>query len=560
MLNKKTLSLKMNKSFVLPSDAPFTPVDQTLRTPVDPPNNASSYFPQPPNHSLYSNPQYNESDDILTDVDEPSSKVMRSYSVAFTPLFDSLVLNIYTHILSLPTTTPFLGAVPPSGLVSRVANETFHSLLKNTAADSSVVYDTQSMLSLDHLRNHAYQPIFLQLIRKRLIDLCTVQRASNLLLPQFTSVQVPVPVGAPPVSGQTGSANGICNGAQYNNNANGYNGGNAAASHAVYNGGGLRQLSISNLLLNEQNVSNYNQLLAQVAQVAALNNSRLRLSSLSLRKHSLTRNNSYTGSNWLHVGNVQNIRSSGANGLGMNPDFCASNESLQLMHDYVPQAFIRLGALLSNLTQTAPNWNQNTPSTGFNSMMLDYHTPPSSVKSSILLGSTPPSVVGNRDTICLNSLGAAAEYEEFTQLLMRSRSSSRGNVGGLFPKPLTINTDTSNFVLSMNHGMPHGGSNGANGHINNGNNGAVLGETLNSPFVSATIPTEDVGYFGSNGHFSGLGNVLPGLGGLRSGPLIPESPGKDSPMANGNNKINLPGQYSLSEKKRDSLKLKRGIH
>lgn len=554
MLNKKTLSLKMNKSLALPpTDAPFTPVEQTLRTPVDPPNQMS-YFPQPPAPTLYSNPQYNESDDILTDIDEPTPKAMRNYSVSFTPLFDSLVMNVYSHIVSLPTTTPFLGSVPPSGLVSRVANETFHSLIKNTAVDNYAVYDTQSMLSHDHLKNHAYQPIFLQLIRKRLIDLCSVQRLSNMPLPQITSVQVPVPSGAGQgVTAGSQASNGSFNGANGSFNGSSY-GSNAAnaAPHSVYNGSGLRQLSISNLLLNEQNVTNYNQLLAQAAQMVALNNSRLRLSSLNLRKHSLTRNNSYSGNNWLHVGNVQNIRPNAPNTLGMNPEFGASSDSLQLMHDYVPQAFIRQGVLLASLTLAGGSWNQGVPATGFNSMMLDYQTPSSSVKSSILLGSS-----GNRDAVSLSSQVAASDCEECTQLIMRSRSLSRGNVGGLFPKPLTINTDTSGFVLN---GLPQVGSIGSIGSNGQGSYGAVLGETLHSPFVSATIPTEDVGYFGANGQSSSLGNILPSLNGLRSGPLIPESPGKDVPMANGNNKINLPGQFSLSEKKRDSLKLKRGIH
>lgn len=547
MANKKTLSLKMNKSFPTAPDAPFTPIDQTLCTPVDPPNQMLYFPPPPPASSFYNNPQCNESDDILTDVDEPQNRVMRSYSVSFTPLFDQLVMNIYSHILSLPTTTPFLGTVPPSGLVSRVANETIHSLIKNTAADQGPappVYDTQSMLNYDHLKNQSYQPIILQLIRKRLIDLCSVQhRTSSSGLPQITSVQVPVPVQA---SGNFTPASQMT---QQHNQPPAF-----SNPQAVYNGLGLRQLSISNLLLNEQNVSNFqSQQLAQAAQaaqVAALNNSRLRLSSLSLRKHSLTRNNSYSGSNWLHVGNVLNIR---PNALGMNPEFGASNESLQLMHDFVPQAFItRLGNSLANLNQPAGNWG---PANGFNSMMLDYQTPPSSAKSSILLGSTPSSVVSNRDNLCLNGAAAAAEYEEFTQQLMRLRSSSRGTaMNGLFPKPLTINTEAPNFLLNMTNGAMHGNFNGTNGAGQNG-----IGETLNSPFVSATTPLEDVGYFGS-GNLAGSGNVLPGLHGLRTGPLIAESPGKDVPITNGNNKINLPGQFSLSEKKRDSLKLKRGIH
>lgn len=555
MLNKKTLSLKMNKVFQQPPlDAPFTPVDQTLSTPIDPPNQ-TLYFPPPP--SFYSNPQCNESDDILTDVDEPLNRVMRSYSVTFTPVFDQLVLGIYSHILSLPTTTPFSGTIPPSGLVSRVANETIHSLIKNSS-EPQPVYDSHNMLCHDHLKNQALQPIILQLIRKRLLDLCSLQHRSSSLagVPQATSVQVSVPVqnglnGQAPQTHLNGGATPLGQLSQP------YNQSPANANPlAVYNGLGLRQLLISNLLLNEQNVSTFQSqqlaLAAQAAQVAALNNSRSRLSSLSLRKHSLTRNNSYSGSNWLHVGNVQNIRPNAPNSLGMNPEFAASNESLQLMHDFVPQAFIqRLANLLANLNQSAGNWG---PQQGFNSMMLDYQTPPSSAKSSILLGSTPPSVLGNRDPICLNGSTAAAEYEEFTQQLMRSRSSSRGNaVNGLFPKPLTINTEASNFLLNMNNAHGNYNGNGMNGGLNGG-----LGETLNSPFVSATTPLEDVGYFGA-GSLTG-GSVLPGLHGLRNGPLIPESPGKEVPITNGNNKINLPGQFSLSEKKRDSLKLKRGIH
>lgn len=530
-MNKKTLSLKMNKSWQPPpADTPFTPVDQTMRTPVDPPNHAS-YFPPPPApgnqaSSFYSNPQCGDSDDVLTDVDEPGSKVMRNYSVLFTPLFDLLVMGIYSHILSLPTTTPFLGTVPPSGLVSRVANETIHSLIKNTGDETAPppLYDLQCILNHDHLKSHAYQPIILQLIRKRLLDLCQVlqSRSASSALPQVTCVQVAVACGP------------ACS--SFSSNLH------SSAAALIYNNLGIRQLSISNLLLNEQNVANFQS--PQLAQVAALNNSRLRLSSLNLRKHSLTRNNSYSGSNWLHVGNVQNVR---PNALGMNPEFAASNESLQLMHDYVPQAFIsRLGNLLANLALTVGNWG---PQPGFNSMMLDYQTPPSSAKSSILLGSTPPSVIANRDGI---NISGPVEYDEFTQLLMRSRSSSRGNGAGLFPKPLTINTDASNFLLSMN--SQHGAAFG-NGY---GGQNAMALDALNSPFVSATTPSEEVGYFGA--YNPGLGNVLPGLNGLRSGPLIPESPGKDTPMANGNNKINLPGQFSLSEKKRDSLKLKRGIH
>ena len=66
--------------------------------------------------------------------------------------------------------------------------------------------------------------------------------------------------------------------------------------------------------------------------------------------------------------------------------------------------------------------------------------------------------------------------------------------------------------------------------------------TLDSPFMSATTPSEEVGYF-MNGTASGFPLFL--------GVVPQEEPKKD---------VNLPANVSLSEKKRDSLKLKRGIH
>lgn len=340
MLNKKTLTLKTSKTL---DDAPLTPVDQTLRTPLDPPNNhQASYF------NLYNHPQYAELDDLLTDVDEPAGRSLKNYLLTFTPVFDQLVLAIYLDILLLPTTTPFLGSVPPLGLVSKVAHETMILLLRN--ASDQPVYDTQSVLSPDFLKNHAYQPIILQLIRKRFLDLCAAQKQPQLLS-ACTSVLVPAP-----------------------NNVYAARGG---------------QLSILNLLLNEQNVNSYlQQQPTLAAQAAAL--SRLRLSSLNLRKHSLTRNNSYNGSNWLHVGNLLNIRPN-AN-LGMHADQNASTDSLQLMHDFVPRAFIQR----NNLSLALLGQPQLQPAPGgFNAMMLDYQTPPSSSKSSFSLGSTPNNSYGS---------------------------------------------------------------------------------------------------------------------------------------------------------------------
>lgn len=308
------------------------------------------------------------------------------------------------------------------------------------------------------------------------------------------------------------------------------------------------QLSILNLLLNEQNVNSYlQQQPTLAAQAAAL--SRLRLSSLNLRKHSLTRNNSYNGSNWLHVGNLLNIRPN-AN-LGMHADQNASTDSLQLMHDFVPRAFIQR----NNLSLALLGQPQLQPAPGgFNAMMLDYQTPPSSSKSSFSLGSTPNNSYGSYGgnfQPTPGSAGSGSEMDETDLEPLRSRSSSRGNgINGSFPRPLTINTDTCNFLQNMNMHIPGGYS---------GQNYFGAGEALNSPFLSATTPSEESGYFG-HPLSNGIGSTLPSTGGLRGGPLIPGSPVKEPAMANGNNKINLPGQFSLSEKKRDSLKMKRGIH
>lgn len=535
------LNLKINRSLQADFDAPLTPVGQTLRTPLDPPNH-NSYFPSAPQNasaaSFYSNPAHADSDDILTDVDEPSApKLLKSYSLTFTPLFDQLVLGIYAEIMLLPTTTPFLGAVPPLGLVSRVAHETMLALLKNFSGSENV-YDAQNVLSLDFLRNHHYQPIIMQLIRRRFLDLCSAQKNSSQHphgLLASTSVLVPSTSGG----SWTGGANPA---------ANGSNGASSTGLNSVYTAPGLRQLSILNLLLNEQNVASYQQQPTLAAQAAAI--SRLRSSSLDLRKHSLTRNNSYNGSNWLHVGNLLSVRPNTS--LGMHSDQNNSTDSLQLMHDFVPRAFIqRSGNSQTNMHQQ--NTNLGPAPGGFNLMMLDYQTPPTSSKSSFSLGSTPNNSYSSSYGAPLQptpgSAGSGSEMDETDLEPLRSRSSSRGNGLSSFPRPLTINTESCNFLQNMNM------------HILGGFNGQAIfggGEALNLPFLSATTPSEEHGYFGHPLSHNPSA-TLPSTGGLRGGPLIPESP-KEPAMASGNNKINLPGQFSLSEKKRDSLKMKRGIH
>lgn len=524
MLNRK-LNKKLNLSLAkgLQEPGPYTPLDQTLKTPVDAPNNGN-YFPgavpgvtvtpgvtpavsganghaATGANAMYSH--YNESDDML--MDEDTSR-MRNYTVTFTPQFDLLVLSIYSQIMAHPTTTPFLGMVPPSGLVSKVSNETMNVLMRTTAKPNHPMYDGSGIVNNDHLRSAAYQPVFLQLFRKRFLDLCTAQgNKEPHKVPASTTVSI---CGSVPMA---------------------------------------RQSSISSLLLNELNIGNNGQNQNQ-NQNQALPGSRSRSTSLSLRKQSLTRNNSHLGgSNWLHVGNLNNIR-------GHAPhEMTTSTDSLQSMQDYVPQSLIaRSGTASANgYNGSANGYNgsvngsasgpasgpaagpaaagastsltPNGSSSGFHAMMMDYQTPPSSHKGSVSSEYTPPSLASSlasgqfgAHTPQLVSTGLSGDFDELS--LHQPRSMSHN-----FPRPLTINTESAN-----QHGF-------------NGQSG-----TLDSPFMSATTPSEEVGYFmhGSSGFPLFLG-VLP-----LAGPQADE-PKKD---------VNLPANVSLSEKKRDSLKLKRGIH
>ena len=507
MLNRK-LNKKLNLSLAkgLQESGPYTPLDQTLKTPVDAPNHGN-YFPgvtpgfqgangghaSSSTNLLYSH--YNESDDML--MDEDTSRV-RNYTVSFTPQFDLLVLSIYSQIMAHPTTTPFLGMIPPSGLVSKVSNETMNVLMRTTAKPNHPIYDGSGIVNNDHLRSAAYQPVFLQLFRKRFLDLCTAQgNKEPHKVPASTTVSITASGGmvAPPL--------------------------------------GSRQSSISNLLLNELNISqnqNQNQNQSQQNQQnqsqipSQLQNSgtRSRSTSLSLRKQSLTRNNSHLGgSNWLHVGNLNNIR-------GHAPqEMTTSTDSLQSMQDYVPQSLINRSGAAGNGNGNShtsanghPSLTPNGSSSGFHAMMMDYQTPPSSHKGSVSSEYTPPSSAsslasgqfGAQPPQLINA-GLSGDFDDIT--LHQPRSLNHN-----FPRPLTINTESAN---------QHGFANGQSG-------------TLDSPFMSATTPSEEVGYF-MNGTASGFPLFL--------GVVPQEEPKKD---------VNLPANVSLSEKKRDSLKLKRGIH
>lgn len=438
ILNKK-LTLKLNSLNGSMTDLPNTPVEQTLSTPT------TSYFNPIYNH-------LNESDDVLMD-----GESSRQYTINFTNNFDQLVLSIYSNILSLPTTTPFAGNVPPSGLVSKVANETMNAMLQSP----NVTYDHNSLIST-YGKNQSYYPIFLQLIRRRLLDLC------NNVTTSETSIS--------------------------------FN-----ASGLVINN--LRQTSISNLSLNELNINNY---------------SKGDKSAVNLRKHSLTRNNSYSNS-WLHIGNLANIK----------PQHMASTESLQ---DFVPQSFINRSAVSgdyrersnsdnsqSNPLKSAPEQLRHDQSSLRDQMgpsflefvpksshsaqssqsSFDYQTPPSSQKSSIQY--TPPDNVQQYN-----------DYDDFHFF------QNFPPPGAAHQKvPLTINTDHANADAL----------NALNGNARNM-------DSLDSPFMSAS---SDEGSYFTNGFPSVHSNN--------------SSPTKEDLV----DKINA-GNYTLNEKKRDSLKMKRGIH
>lgn len=524
------LLLKLNKSLTNIQDpGPYTPLDQTLKTPLDPPAN---YFnqgfippgaphlqsfhqqsnPQPvPQNSVYGNPRYNESDDILTDATEDNSvtqKNSKNYTLNFTTNFDHLIMTIYSHILSLPTTTPFSGTMPPSGLVSKVANETMMNLINDTANKENPSYDQQQIINYDMLNNTSYQPIFLQLIRKRLLELCANKNDLNKL-PVSTSITITnttqgAIISNGPALSRTNSQNPY---GAVNNNPYG------SSSNNPY-GNNVRQSSISNLSLTDLNISNYQQQQQQQQQ----DQNRSRAASVNLRKQSLTRNNSYSnGNNWLHVGNLNTIK---------NPN--ESTDSLQSMQDFVPQPFINRSAPGSSGN------NNTTPSNqGFSHMMMDYQTPPSSNKSSF---STPPSN-GNGNNVQIVHGGSnlhvpnAMDFDEFNFTGDRSRSNSAGSKQNNFPKPLTINTDNANLQAL----------NSLTGNA----------DTLDSPFMSATTPSEDFQMMMHAPHTPNNHNH-PGNNGFLQTP-IPESPNEDERA--------LPfNKVSLSEKKRDSLKLKRGIH
>lgn len=488
---KQNPALKLNKSTLGMApvyDGPFTPLDQTLMTPV---HSEQSFFAGPKGGSVYANPQCNESDDILTDIDEPRDGFcsIKKYSLSFTPNFDKLLMAVYSSILSLPTTTPFLGVMPPSGLTSKVAHETMRQLLNLTEGSSYPQYDQQSIVNHDFLRNIQYQPIFLQMIRKRLIEICSLQGGEGNLtnkLPVSTTISI------------------NCD-APYSNN--------------------IKQTSISNLSLTDTNVANFN-------STSSSNSVKSRSSSISLRKQSLTRHNSYSGNNWLHVGNLNNLRQHNY-GNGTLESLNSSTDSLQSMQDFVPQSYINRSA---GCTPSSSN-NSYSPASGFNNMMSSYQTPPNSNKGSVSDASQSPNMTTNSGIQivqnCSNSFPSNdVDYFSFINKASYSKTAST------LPGPLAINTDGANYQ--------------ALNALNGGKDAA-----LDSPFMSAITPNEDIGFFSNAG----------GSGSISSASMLTERPTetyRDGELFNSSSTnikkeaLNL-SQFNLSEKKRDSLKLKRGI-
>lgn len=516
MQNRSNLSIKVANPVAIVPDAPFTPIDQTLQTPIEVPK-LNSYFPisnpqSGTSASIYSNAAYSESEDILTDVDESGGpNISRTYSLSFTPQFDDLLMKVYSTLTLLPTVTPFSGNIPPLGIVSRVANETMATLNKLMFAPEyemiQPTFDVQEIITKERMRNAAFKHILVLLIRRRLIDLCTAQfnRYTPNYSPQLcepTSTQIMMSA----LASNGSSGNGFCS--------------------SIYGSMGWNPLSLSSLSLSEQA------------------STRLRSSSLNLRKQSLSRNNSCSASSWLHIGSIVNSRSGHGQSFNLNHDMNASTDSIQLMHDYVSASVVprssNVTSSVSSPIGASNNSNATTSTFGHGLVsQLSVLTPPGVNKGPFTLDTiTPPAFVRRESALVAQKLN----FEE-RPLLARSRSHSRGNVRNLHPGPLILNTDPATF---NNHNLGHGE--------------AESEFTLNSPFVSAISLDDYNNHYGQSALDTSSVTCAddgPSSAGLRSGRLIVDSPVAETQSQS--HRANLGSEFSLSERKRDSLKLKRGI-
>ncbi|KAI5967675.1 hypothetical protein CANMA_002855 [Candida margitis] len=315
---------------------------------------------------------------------------------------------------------------------------------------------------------------------------------------------------------------------------------------------GMKNTSISNLSLNEMNLMNYNaqQQQAQAqGQVQPSNASiRSRSSSLNLRKQSLTRNNS---NNWLHVGNIHSLRprnsnastdsldcvpiqtnlfNGGGGGSSANstPPQSAGIQS-QSQSNYFPQQPLSIGGTIQ--TQTA--YFPPPPPSEQPHVNQEY---PAMTSSPFVLPSAPP------------------------PFLQRSRSG--GGAGAGPSVPYHLNTESANAQAL----------NSLNGRSSFNPN---TGFALDSPFEpqpphqhpqphqqqswSSQPCGQQYAQQYSQQYSQQRASSLSSQSSQSSS--ISMSMQDDAPMDEARFNSNFNTNYvSLSEKKRDSLKLKRGMH
>lgn len=618
MTNKHNLSLKLNRVVgSLHSSSPQTPIEQTLSTPTAAPANAFNYPRNAINSLSYLSVALQnciprsaldgDDDDILTDIDEPqiqgaaatalgasggagggSSKSIKTYTVFFTPRFDELLVNNYQQIQSIPTNTPFLGSIPPSGLVGKIASETISTMINAFSCGSSnpdackiPQFDFQSIITKEYLLDPLLQPVFSQLVRKRLLDLCASCNPNSVEYPlaragprkdsdlsSFSSRCLPDSTSVDVIS----SANGVT----ITSSSHGSN--NAKRHHA----------SISNLSLNEININN-----CKANNPALINqdlfHSRSRSSSLSLRKQSLTRNNSTNSAStsWLHVGNIPGVRphSNSINSCSLlhhSGSGSISSDSLHSIQDYTSTPFVnRVGGYqtpqlgnsflqktwglpLSTPSTSAGHADQDTRFAEFhfcnplqNGLETQYQQMQNqsqnlTVEANSDLAGTPHS---NSN---LNSNPVPNQTSDLTPDLSLANVTIEPTLNQHQPRLPEMSFFNNPPSQLRSFSVPDTRIVSDRSDIretcltlDTTSAGSKL--ALDSPFMSAVTPSEDFEYY-SNG-FSQIGYNNTDLGrkpGATADKPDPVS-AVDSPLASSRSKL------GWSRKKRESLNLKRGI-
>ncbi|KAI5948832.1 hypothetical protein KGF57_005230 [Candida theae] len=341
---------------------------------------------------------------------------------------------------------------------------------------------------------------------------------------------------------------------------------------------GMKNTSISNLSLNEMNLMHYNaQQSSQQAQAQGQGQGqsqnqpsnasiRSRSSSLNLRKQSLTRNNS---NNWLHVGNIHSLRPRNSN---------ASTDSL----DCVPiqaNIFNYGGGEGSSTNSTPPHsagiqphpqsnyFPQQPLSAGGNIQpQTAYYPPP------------PSSAHAQQDYPHMTPTSAPFNLPPVPPpppFLQRSRSSTSGSTyggagggGGPPSVPYHLNTESANAQAL----------NSLNGRSSFNANANPAGFTLDSPFEPnshpfsqpspqqwSSQPCSQQYSMSQQQHQHQQQQQYQQYQQQRSSSFSSQSSqssmlddtATDEARFNSNFNTNY---VSLSEKKRDSLKLKRGMH